>query len=855
MAITIKKNILTNNDCYRAEATISPNSMQLHTIGTAQNSASALASYWNQPGIGACVHYCVDAETEGTVYQFLPDNRRSWADGGYGNSNSITVELMESDYMTYTGGANYTVTNEAKFKADITRAYNTAVEFFAMKCKEYGWNPQEKMSNGLHRVFSHDEGRRLGLSTQHTDPSHIWNRCGWNMDQFRADVVKAMSGVQVVQSIPTATVEDSYRVRKSWADSDSQLFAGTLEGAKKVADANAGYKVFDKNGKAVYPEEIKPADDDKAPKTTSTDKIWLGWTKRESGSAGFRQVMGDAGNACGKYQFDRRYALVPFMQYCVDYNASHYAAFKPYIALGAGSVALQNNSGLALAWTAVCNKYPREFEGLQDAYAYNYYYLEAKKYIKNLYGINMDNHSPAVKGTLFSMAIRSGALTGARKFYGCTDTTSDEHMLTVAYSAYGTADANRWTKAGQWGDALDALKNNIYTEVSVDGEITTHEVVPTTSLSYYRVAKSYANGVYTGQVGAYSSKDNALKTAKDRQLVAYNPDGSVLADYTPKSGYYRVAKSYANGSYVGQVGAYTNKDNALKTAKEKQLVAFNPDGSVLADYTPKPVKTGTKTVTMASLLLEKCKEMNDRMLADIKAGIRWKYSNTRKLSPTFAKARSSKNYYCNCAKMPLWALKILGVVPENAEGFYGRRDGKLIFKSTETKRAIQAACDIIDINMKKTVNQAIKDGTLQPGDIVTYYNPLQHTNIYAGNKKWYDSGHAYGGGSGEAPFKTWFGDTVYGGYKISHIIRLRGTKIVTTVDTTQYRVQVGSYLLKDNADNMLNIVKRTGLDVKIVRYDGEYVVQLDDLFSNRADAEKLVATAAAKGIKTIVKEV
>lgn len=159
------------------------------------------------------------------MYQFLPDNRRAWADAGYGNNSLIAVELMESDFMKYTGGASYTITNEAKFKADITRAYNTAVEFFAQKCKQYGWNPQEKMSNGLYRVSSHDEGRRLGLSSGHVDPTHIWNRYGWTMDQFRADVAKAMNG-----EIVTKTAEEPkyYRVRKTWADAASQLGAYTV---------------------------------------------------------------------------------------------------------------------------------------------------------------------------------------------------------------------------------------------------------------------------------------------------------------------------------------------------------------------------------------------------------------------------------------------------------------------------------------------------------------------------------------------------------------------------------------------------------------------------------------------------
>lgn len=231
--------------------------MQLHTIGTAQNSGSALASYWNQGGVQACVHYCIDAETPGLVYQFLPDDRRGWADAGFGNNNLIAVELMESDYMKYTGGANYVITNEEKFKADVTRAYNTAVEFFAMKCKQYGWDPLEKMSNGLYRVSSHDEGRRLGLSSAHVDPIHIWNRYGWSMDKFRADVAKAMGG-----DIPIIDNEIKYKVRATWANEASQKGAFIyLDQAKECADANPGYTVFDLTGKALYTSKGLPSVD------------------------------------------------------------------------------------------------------------------------------------------------------------------------------------------------------------------------------------------------------------------------------------------------------------------------------------------------------------------------------------------------------------------------------------------------------------------------------------------------------------------------------------------------------------------------------------------------------------------
>ena len=44
-----------------------------------------------------------------------------------------------------------------------------------------------------------------------------------------------------------------YRVRKSWADAKSQKGAyKILDNAKKCADQNPGYKVFDADGKVVY---------------------------------------------------------------------------------------------------------------------------------------------------------------------------------------------------------------------------------------------------------------------------------------------------------------------------------------------------------------------------------------------------------------------------------------------------------------------------------------------------------------------------------------------------------------------------------------------------------------------------
>ena len=245
----IIKYYLTKNRCYQQNKKRTPIGIQLHTIGTGQGTAQSVADYWNQAAISACVTYICDADTNGKDLQLLPEDVYSWADGGFGNRNLITIEICESDYIKYTSGANYTVLDAEKFKADIMRGYNNAVELCADICKRYGWNPQEKLSSGLYLISSHDEGRRAGLSTAHVDPTHVWDRFGLNMNKFRADVVAAMNGKVVVQP-ETAPL---YRVRKTWTDVQSQTNAfENLVLAKADADNHPGYSVYDENGKCVY---------------------------------------------------------------------------------------------------------------------------------------------------------------------------------------------------------------------------------------------------------------------------------------------------------------------------------------------------------------------------------------------------------------------------------------------------------------------------------------------------------------------------------------------------------------------------------------------------------------------------
>lgn len=68
---------------------------------------------------------------------------------------------------------------------------------------------------------------------------------------------QAPTQAQTPAKAPT-TSKKLYRVRKSWADSKSQIGAyKILDNAKKACDQHKGYSVFDENGKVVYPVKTK----------------------------------------------------------------------------------------------------------------------------------------------------------------------------------------------------------------------------------------------------------------------------------------------------------------------------------------------------------------------------------------------------------------------------------------------------------------------------------------------------------------------------------------------------------------------------------------------------------------------
>lgn len=246
------QSIMTKNPCYTAGRKITVKGLMLHSVGCPQPNASVFIKNWNTPSYGtACVHGFIDGN-DGTVYQTLPWNHRGWhcASGpkGSGNNTHIGVEMCEPASIRYTGGSSFTCSNLSAARTSVKKTYEAAVELFAYLCKLYGLNPT---ADGV--IISHRERHARGIASNHGDPEHLWNGLGmgYTMNTFRKDVKEKMQGGTVK---PDETKE-MYRVRKSWEDAVSQKGAfHELENAKKCADANKGYAVFNTSGKQVYPK-------------------------------------------------------------------------------------------------------------------------------------------------------------------------------------------------------------------------------------------------------------------------------------------------------------------------------------------------------------------------------------------------------------------------------------------------------------------------------------------------------------------------------------------------------------------------------------------------------------------------
>ena len=192
--MNLNKCLLTKNDCYRAGRTITPQGVMVHSTGAnnpmlkryVQPDDGKLGdnknnNSWNRGGTTACVHAFIGKLQDGTVatYQTLPWHWRGWhsgtgTSGKKANDTHISFEICEDG-----------LTDKDYFN----KVYREAVELTAHLCKLYALDP---LKDGV--VICHSEGYKRGVASNHDDVMHWFKKHGKDMDDFRADVKKAMGG-------------------------------------------------------------------------------------------------------------------------------------------------------------------------------------------------------------------------------------------------------------------------------------------------------------------------------------------------------------------------------------------------------------------------------------------------------------------------------------------------------------------------------------------------------------------------------------------------------------------------------------------------------------------------------------
>lgn len=222
-----------------------------YTAGSTSKAGSArnTAIMFSNPTVYASADYIVDDET---IVQFNPDvknrfcwhcgdNKNPYSMGGkfHGkctNANSIGIEVCSTN-------PNWQASDQANCKkwSFTDKVVTNAAELVKYLMQTY--------NIPIERVIRHYD------VTGKLCPGII----GWNEDsgsaakweQFKTQLTGAASKTTAADTINNNNI--IYRVRKSANDAKSQIGAyRSLNSAKKLAEQNSGYSVYDTNGKLIY---------------------------------------------------------------------------------------------------------------------------------------------------------------------------------------------------------------------------------------------------------------------------------------------------------------------------------------------------------------------------------------------------------------------------------------------------------------------------------------------------------------------------------------------------------------------------------------------------------------------------
>lgn len=209
-----------------------------------QLSAESICGCFTSPSRQASCNYGIGKD--GRISLCVEEKNRSWCSSSNANDQrAVTIECASDMSEPY--AMNSAVYNSlVKLCVDICkRNGKKKLLWLADKNKTLNYAPKsDEMVLTVHRWFANKS----------CPGNWLYSRLG----DLAAKVTSELS--KTTSNGGTASTSQMYRVRKSWSDSKSQLGAyKLLANAKKKADENAGYKVFDLSGNVVYPATATPA--------------------------------------------------------------------------------------------------------------------------------------------------------------------------------------------------------------------------------------------------------------------------------------------------------------------------------------------------------------------------------------------------------------------------------------------------------------------------------------------------------------------------------------------------------------------------------------------------------------------
>lgn len=185
---------------------------------------------------------------DGRIGMYVEEKDRSWCTSSASNDNrAITIEVASDTYHPYR-------VNDV--------AYKSLIKLLVDICKRNGIKKLVWSTNKSERM-NHLNGCNMTVHRDYANKS-----CpGDYLYNLHGQIAKQVN-VQLGSGTSSTTKKTLYRVRKTWKDVKSQKGAfNDLSNAKKCADKNKGYSVFDENGKAVYTS--------KATNSTSSFKVQI----------------------------------------------------------------------------------------------------------------------------------------------------------------------------------------------------------------------------------------------------------------------------------------------------------------------------------------------------------------------------------------------------------------------------------------------------------------------------------------------------------------------------------------------------------------------------------------------------